>query len=143
MGMALKIQDLYNRRNFSVAEIARATKLDGDTVRSCFRKDDISLKNLTIMLDSLGYYPQFRIKPRGILCDLHLEKEDLSFPEEFELTRKRLLYKQADVAKKLGVTRQAIEKRLKNKNFKESDMIRYADAIDCDVICNFVRKPRD
>lgn len=143
MGIAPQIHDLYSKRNYSIKRTAHVSGLNESTVNSVYKKDNIKESTLRKLLSPLGYYPQFRIKPRGILCDLHLEKEDYSFAREYKLILERLLITQTEVAKTLGVTKQAINKSLKNNNLKESDMIRYADAIDCDVICNFVRKPRD
>ena len=143
MGLASQIHDLYSRRNYSIRRTAQVSGLDESTVHSVYKKDNIKESTLRKLLSPLGYYPQFRIKPRGILCDLHLEKDNYTFAQEYELILDRLMITQTEVAKTLGVTKQALNKSLKNNNVKESDMIRYADAIDCDVICNFVRKPRD
>ena len=142
MGIASQIHNLYSKRNYSIKRTARVSGLNESTVHSVYKKDNIKESTLRKLLSPLGYYPQFRIKPRGILCDPHPEKEDYSFAREYKLILKRLLITQTEVAKTLGVTKQALNKSLKNNNLKESDMIRYADAIDCDVICNFVRRPR-
>ena len=41
--------------------------------------------------------------------------------------------KQLDIAHKLGITSTAVSKFLKNENITLDQMIKYADAVDCDL----------
>lgn len=41
--------------------------------------------------------------------------------------------KAIDIAKQIGTTRQNFSQKLNKDNFKESDMVRIADAIGCDL----------
>ena len=64
---------------------------------------------------------------------------------QFSLLYKTYLYekgvKQLDIAHKLGITSTAVSKFLKNENVTLDQMIKYADAVDCDLEIKLV--PRD
>ena len=64
---------------------------------------------------------------------------------KFSLLYKTYLYekniKQLDVAQKLGITGASISKTLKSDNITLDQMIKYADAVDCDLEIKLV--PRD
>lgn len=49
--------------------------------------------------------------------------------------------KQLDIAKKLGITSTAVSKFLKNDNVTLDQMVKYADAVDCDLEIKLV--PRE
>ena len=56
---------------------------------------------------------------------------------KFSLLYKTYLYekniKQFDVAQKLGITGASISKTLKSDNITLEQMVKYADAVDCDL----------
>ena len=64
---------------------------------------------------------------------------------KFSLLYKTYLYekniKQLDVAQKIGITGASISKTLKSENITLDQMIKLADAVDCDLEIKLV--PRD
>ena len=64
---------------------------------------------------------------------------------KFSLLLKTYMYekniRQIDIAAKLGTTQNAVSKTLKGDNITLDQMIKYADAVDCDLEIKLV--PRD
>ena len=64
---------------------------------------------------------------------------------KFSLLLKTYMYekniRQIDIAAKLGTTQNAVSKTLKGDNVTLDQMVKYADAVDCDLEIKLV--PRD
>lgn len=50
--------------------------------------------------------------------------------------------KQLDIAHKLGITSTAVSKFLKNENVTLDQMVKYADAVDCDLELKLVPRTK-
>lgn len=64
---------------------------------------------------------------------------------KFSLLFKTYMYekniRQIDIATKLGITQNAVSKTLKGDNITLDQMVKYADAVDCDLEIKLV--PRE
>lgn len=67
---------------------------------------------------------------------------ELTFTEQIKIVMKRKKITVADLAGRLGVTRQALNQKFLRGNFTENDMIKTAAAVGYDVVIELKEKPQ-